>query len=253
MSTVPKVGPLTQAELQAIWESTTDPSFWRPLERAGEGNGFEAYTQAWAQFARVSQAVDTTTQAMFILPWSGQSGPPSAGPQNAVAALSLQRSGHLDQSSILAAGTLVEEQVTDWGIPEGVQVLTGRRYALDADLVFEPGEPGPLPATATAERPGYGYNNPRPGTLSVIGQPGTGFNNQLATVRGVNYPTPVAIAAIARARVFVDAVDEADAFVPQHVRAVLVLRERGQLRRHRADRRVAPSELGRDPSHRGDR
>lgn len=216
MSTAPKVGPLTQAELQKIWESTTDSSFWQPLEQAGEGNGFEAYTQAWAQFARVSQAIDVTTQAMFILPWSGQSNPSAAGPQNATVSLALSRTGHVDQMLILSAGTFVDEQVTDWGVDPVVKT-TGRRYALNQDVTFEPGSQGPLTVTATAERPGYGYNNPQPATLTVIEQPGTGYYNGQATVRGVNYPAPIAITQNARARVFVDALNQADAFLPQHV------------------------------------
>ena len=74
-----KQGPLSAADLQAIWESSVDDSYSQPIVLAGEGKGFEVYTQAFAQVERLSQAVDYTTQALYILPWSGQSGEPAAG------------------------------------------------------------------------------------------------------------------------------------------------------------------------------
>lgn len=214
--TTPKLGPLTPADFQRIWESTTDPSYWQPFELAGEGNGFEAHTQAWQQGARVSQAVDETTQALYILPWSGQTAPPASGAQSATVTLTLTRSLRLEQPLLLQAGTFVEEQATDWGYPEGVPVLTGRRYALDQTYVFEPGIQGPLTVTATAERPGTGYNNPQPGTISVFPQPGTGYQNDFATVRAQNYPN-APISPQSTALVFVDCANEADSFIPQHV------------------------------------
>lgn len=220
MSTQPKTGPLTQAELQGIWESAVDPSFWRPLEQAGSGNGFEAYQQAWAQFERVSQAIDATTQSMFIQGWSGQSGAPASGPANATVTIQLTRTKLLNQPLILSKGTLVEEQITDWGTPEGVVVLTGRRYALNNDVVFEPGQRGPLTVQATAERPGWGYNNPRIGTLTSVKQVGTKFSNIDGTVRIVgptsaSSPTPIPTATVEI--VYVDAIDQPDAFLPDHV------------------------------------
>lgn len=214
--TTPKVGPLTQAELQTIWESATDRGFSEPLEQAGEGNGFEVYTQAWAQGARVSQAIDETTQSMYVLPWSGQSGPPASGGALATVSLTITRSKNVSLPLVLIAGTFVDEQIVDWGYPEGVPVLTGRRYQLTENAVFAPGQLGPITVGAEAERIGTGYNNPQPGTLVVLDQPGTGFNNVDATVRGVNYPGGV-VTTSALARVFLDAIDEVDAFIPQHV------------------------------------
>jgi hypothetical protein len=212
----PKSGPLTQAELQSVWESAVDAQFSQPLEQAGEGGGFEVYTQAWAVMARVSQAIDASTQAMFVLPWSGQSGPPASGGAFATVTLVLSRTGLLDLPLVLIAGTLVEEQVVDWGYPTGVPVLTGRRYALTQTAVFLPGQQGPISVTAQAERIGTGYNNPMPGTLVVVDQPGTEFTNAEATVRGLNYPGGV-VGPAAVQQALIDSIDEADAFVPQHV------------------------------------
>lgn len=225
MTTQPKTGPLTRAELQGIWESATDPSYWRPLEVAGEGNGFEAYTQAWVGLERVSQAIDRTTQAMFILPWSGQSDAPAGGGQKAQVTLQLTRTLRVDQPLILQAGTLVGEVQTDWGAnpgDEGQQVVTGRRYALDLDVTFEPGQQGPLTVTATAERVGYGYNNPLVGTLTLISQPGTQFTNIDATIVGSNYPSAFVGPSFVQS-VYLVALDEADAFLPDHVGQYVIL------------------------------
>ena len=213
--TAAKVGPLTQAELQRIWESAVDAGFSQPLEQAGEGNGFEVYTQAWAMGARVSQAIDETTQSMFVLPWSGQSAPPASGGVAATVILSLARTKLLDKALVLAEGTFVEEQIVDWGDGGGVTVLTGRRYLLTENAVFPPGQQGPILVSAEAERIGTGYNNPFPGTIVAIDQPGTRYTNVDGTVRGSNYPGGV-VGPTVLARAFLDALDESDAFIPQH-------------------------------------
>ena len=215
--TTPKTGPLTQGDLQAIWESTTDPGFWQPLEQAGEGQGFEAYTQAFAQHARVSTAIDVTTQAMFILPWSGQSNPSARGAQNAGVSLTLMRSGALLSMPLtIAAGTFVEELEDDWSYSGSVPTKTGRRFALNADAVFPPGFAGPLQVGATAEFPGYGYNNPQPGSITLVDQVGTGYTNGGASVVGSNYPNPAISPQVVQA-VYVVAANIADAFLPDHV------------------------------------
>ncbi len=212
----PKTGPLTVAELQAIWEATSDPGYWQPLEQAGEGNGFEAHVQAWVQMALASVAIDRTTQALFLLPWSGQSDLPASGPMRATVSLSLTRTGLLNLPLILAAGQLVEEQQVDWGSDGGVTVLTGRRYALQQAVTFEPGQQGPLVVLATAERPGFGYNYPRPGTISRVDQVGAGYSNTLATIRGNGYPSALVLQGFAQ-QVLVDCQDQPDTFLPDHV------------------------------------
>lgn len=193
-----KSGPLTQADVQAIWEGTADSSYVGPLEAAGEGQGFEAYTQLFAQMARASAAVDTTTQALFILPWSGQSGPPASGAQQATVTLTVSRNpraGYVQWPLVIAAGqVLFDEQTTDWGDQGSVTVLTGRRYVAAQTLAIPPGDEGPYQLQAQAEKPGYGYNNPLPGTIRVVDQPGTGYSNDrasmLVTPAGAPAPPP---------------------------------------------------------------
>lgn len=232
-----KVGALTQADLQAIWEGACDSSFTQPLEAAGEGNGFEAYTQMFAQWARVSQAVDVTTQAMYILPSSGQSNPPAQRAQKATVQLTFARSSsslYINWPIVIAPGTVfVAEQEPDWGDPVGIIVQTGRRYLVTQELVIPPGDLGPYTVQATAENAGYGYNNPLgayvtaagaqvPGSINFMVQPGTGYSHDRASVQvtptGAPLPvspsgtpsTPAAVATLV-------AVNEPDMFLPQHV------------------------------------
>lgn len=209
-----KVGPLTIADIVNVWTSAVDQSYGTAFVQAGEGAGFEAYTQGFAQYARVSTAIDISTQACFILPWSGQSNSSAQGGQLAQVQLTFQRSGHLDQPLRIGAGLIFfAEQTNDWGQNSATVVQTGRRYVLQQDLVFLPGESGPLTITGYAEAPGYGFNNPMPNTITVIQQPGTEFYNDLAavTVTGPVTTPPPSLS------ISVISINEPDTFIPQHI------------------------------------
>lgn len=213
-----KAGPLTLEELEALWEATNDRGFTRALQEAGEGRGYESYTQMFAQLARVSQAVDVTTQSMFLLPWSGQTAEPAAGERKAQVLLTFTRSGLLDRPLILTTGQVwVQEQQWDWSESNGELVQTGRRYQLLEDAVFPPGVQGPVTVLAAAQLPGWGYNNPLPGSLSLIEQPGSGFNNDGASIRVVNAGGTTAVDNTLIARAYLDAANKADAPIPDHV------------------------------------
>ena len=212
-----KQGPLSAQDLQAIWESSVDDSYSQPLVLAGEGNGFEVWTQAFAQIERLSQAVDYTTQALYILPWSGQTGEPAAGESYATVVLTMTRGGFLGQTLVLTAGQIyVDEIQNDFGTDGSVPTNTGRRYVLLENLVFFPGERGPKTVAAQAVKPGYGYNNPLPGSISQVENPGTGLYNDLATlsvVPGATLPAPPPPVA----RYTLTAFNETDMFVPSNV------------------------------------
>lgn len=235
-----KVGPLTQADLQAIWEGACDSSFTQPLEAAGEGQGFEAYTQMFAQFARVSQAIDTTTQALYILPSSGQSAPPAPRAQQATVLLTFTRAATASFVNwpvvIFAGTTFVLEQENDWGVipgQPGQVVATGRRYLVTQTLVIPPGDLGPYAVQATAEFAGYGYNNPLaayvtaggikvPGSINLLSQPGTGYQHDRASMRVTPAGAPLVVPATGTpvpqsATATLVAVNESDMFLPQHV------------------------------------
>lgn len=177
-----KKGPLTLAEFTALWTSVTDPSYSRPFIELGEGQGFEAHTQAFAQYERVSQAVDRTTQSMYLLPFSGQTDEPASGGKKATVRLTFRRTGDFTREITVLRGLLVEEVQIDFGELGGVEVRTGRRYQLLETVGIGPGESGPVTVLAEAEAEGYGYNNPAPGTLRSLVQAGSGFANDGASV-----------------------------------------------------------------------
>lgn len=208
-------GALTIADLTSIWAAACDDGYTAPFLAAGDavgaGGGLEAYTQGFAQYARVSTAIDKTLQACYILPWSGQTNPPAAGEQLATVTLSFTRTKHMELPLILGAGLVYyDEQTNDWGETGSVPVLTGRRYTLQNDLVFLPGESGPLTAVANAERAGVGYNNPLPGTIQVLDQPGSNFNNVAADItnsQATNGPKLY----------FLQTANTVDTLIPEHV------------------------------------
>lgn len=210
-----KKGPLSREELMAIWSSAVDTAYREPLEEAGDGAGLEVYSQAAEVFARVSKAIDVNTQALYILPHSGQSDEPANGDVKATVTLSIARTKLLEKTLVLTKGTfLVEEATTDATDAGGVDVLTGRQYILTEDLVIPAGEMGPYDVEAIAEGPGYGYNNPLPGTLKSPVQTGAFFTNDLATV--VAADTVGATQALP-AKAQIKSENEADTFVPEHV------------------------------------
>jgi len=173
-----KTGPLSVADLLQVWRAVTDPSYSDPILAAGEGQGEEVITQGLAQFAQASQAVDTSTQAMFILPWSGQTAPPAGGAAKATLTAQLSRSLLLPVPLTLVAGqVLVQESTTDFGPTGPVPVLTGRRYVVAQTTTLGPGEQGPVPLQLVAERSGYGYNSPLPDSVTAFVQPGLNMHN----------------------------------------------------------------------------
>ena len=209
-----KSGPLTRAELQKVWESAADTGYTRPFLEAGDGNGFEVWSQFFEQMARVSKAIDVTTQAMFIAPWSGQTNPPASGEAKSRVELTITRSRRVEFPLYLAAGQfLVAEETTDAGDNGPITVQTGRRYVLLEDAFFFPGDRGPLLVEAEAERPGYGYDNPLPGTISLVEQPASQFENDLAAVVSTTAP----LAGLTFSSTVVTADAQADMFVPEHV------------------------------------
>lgn len=203
-------GPLSLADVQALWQSAVDGQYGDSFVEAGDGNGLEVYGQEFAQLARVSQAIDTSTQAMYVRPWSGQTAPSAAGPALAQVTLTFARTEQPNEPLVIGAGQVFAVEVTnDWSDDGSTPVRTGRRYALLQDLVFLPGESGPFDAVAVAERPGYGYNNPLPGTIQAVDQPGTELNNDLASI--------VVLPPAALPSSFLVVFDEPDVVVPENV------------------------------------
>lgn len=177
-----KQGPLTFDELMLVWRSVTDRSYNQPLLEK-DNSLIEIVEQMATQFERASVSIDRNTQAMFILPWSGQTNPPSAGAAKATVSLTATRTLLFEVPITFTKGeVIVEHRLDDYGIDGPVDVTTNRRYVVSQQVTFGPGEAGPLQLPVEAEREGPGYNEPTPGTLETILQPGSTFNNTGATV-----------------------------------------------------------------------
>lgn len=181
-----KSGPLTQDELFALWQSVVDDQGYSSPLVSQPDSGIELIEQGHAQLAATSQAVDQTFQSLYILPWSGQTNDSASGAQLALALISVVRTN----LGMVAAGVpLVFSPALrylhapfDYSEDGPVQVLTGRRYLGQGTVVLGPGELGPVTVPALSEAPAAGYNLPRPGTITILDQPGTGFSNDGASV-----------------------------------------------------------------------
>lgn len=172
---------LTHAELLALWQSVTDRGYSQPLLENPD-SGVEALEQAIEQHARASVMIDRTTQAMFILPWSGQSDEPASGGVHAAVTLSITRETAFAAFVVLAAGTIAHHYPEDFSAEGTVYVQSGRRYLLGEPVFFLPGEAGPTLVQAVAEYPGHNYNLPLDGTITLIEQAGAGLTSTGASV-----------------------------------------------------------------------
>ena len=180
---IPKTGPLTPAELEQLWLSVVDPSYSGPIVEGGEGSGLEAIRQAFAQYERLSVAVDTTTQEMFILPWSGQSNEPAGNARRAQVTLTVTRTSDFARELTFQRGLVfAEEETTDMARNGPEVVHTGRRYRVLAQRTLGPGEAGPLLLPCEATLFGHGFDNPAIGTIRALVEPGAGFANLAGTV-----------------------------------------------------------------------
>lgn len=173
-----KTGPITRSELIALWRSGVDPNFGRRFVEAGEGGGFEVYTQAFRQFEEVSEAIDTTTQSMYLLPHSSQTSEPAGGARRARVTLTISRVGDATRCYILRAGqTVFEETTTDYGENGPQTVKTGRRYVALETVAMAAGSLGPISVECEAIRAGYSGNRAQEGNINRFRQPGAGYSN----------------------------------------------------------------------------
>ena len=200
-------GYYTREELLQLWVDGTDKSYNRPFVEKGDGGGLEVFNQAFAQFERASVAIRNTFQSMYILPWSGQTADPASGDRYATVELKLSREPTILPAPffIIPTGTIVLEEATDHSTEGSVEVLTGREYALDNNVVWLPGNTLDQTAQATATVPGWGPNNPMPGTLKEWRQNGKSLSGTRANIVP-GFPRCFAVAAWG-----------GDGFIPSHV------------------------------------
>lgn len=197
----------TPEQLFQVLQSTVDPTYLQPFLEQGPGSGLEAFEALTVVLSRVADAIERNCEALFIQPWSGQLSPPAMGAALSTVQLQVQRGERMAAFPLtLKAGqVLFEEVATDWGKTGGVETRTGRRFTLQRDFTFLPGQVGPVTLPAVATLIGYGPANILPGTITGLVQPGATFSNGQASVaqNPVNATLQVA--------------PQPDVIVPQHV------------------------------------
>lgn len=196
--------PFTIDELLRFWRGIVDVSYAQPffeaLDRLGSGisidagedddpgldqptRGLEIFTQQMAQAKRMSEAVIRNYEAMFILGWSGQADLPALGEERSIVTLTFNRTRRFDTLITFPLGITVVQEIERDAAPDGgIDREVGRFYLLLQSVTFLPGESGPKTVQAIAEKPGFGYNNPRTGTIKQIEQRGIGLSNIDGTV-----------------------------------------------------------------------
>lgn len=174
---------LSVEDLLALWESSVDPEFARQLLEQPD-SGIEVIEASAAVFALASDAIERSSQSLFLRPWSGQTFPPATGARLATVPIDLTRTAPTTDPLVLEVVTfVVEEQVLDAGPGGGVLVATGRRYSPQQTVVMLPGV-ATLRATCQAERPGGGYNLPLEGALTLLVDSGTATGDQATLAPG---------------------------------------------------------------------
>jgi hypothetical protein len=216
-------GALSKEDLLAVWKGSVDPEYAKSLEIAGEGAGYEIPSHSAETWSRISQAIERSTQALYILPWSGQTYEPAGGAAKATVTLTFARTKFIERPLVLGAGIIfVEEETTDFGDDGSVTVRTGRRYTLTEDLVFHPGERGPFNVAAIAEKPGWGYNYPLADTLVAVTQVGDEFTNNAASIDATSQPA--SLSGI-HSSVKMTAENQPDMPIPEHIGQYILIKE----------------------------
>jgi hypothetical protein len=145
---------MTADQFLDLWRRVFPRAYTRPIE---EGGGY-ALVQSEAQMAqRVSDALNVTQQAYYLLPSSTQTAPCASGAAYATATVEITRQAPAGFDATLVAGTRVQSVIR---LLDGTSI-DGIDYELVADVTFVAGDLGPLPATIRAVRPGFYANGPQ--------------------------------------------------------------------------------------------
>ena len=187
---------ISQDELMELWKSVNDDAYTEPFITAkanGQFSNIEIFEQVAAQLARASEMIDKSTQAMYIMPWSGQTNPPAAGGAYATVQISITLLAMSSNTVTFSTDLVFQEVEPDYGENGVVSIITGRQFKLINPIVFTPGNVGPLTGTVQATVQGYSYNLCAPGTICKILQPFTGdsppYPTNSAVITNTNYPT----------------------------------------------------------------
>jgi hypothetical protein len=197
---------LTQAELMAIWKRSVDEGYSTPLETLDDGRGLDPIEGIAAVLARVSLAVEFSTQALYFHAHSTQTAPPATGGVKATGAIEVTRTNMTSGPIPLLAGDLVTAVRLN---VDGVE-MEGPEFEVTADTTILGGSPGPTSIPVQAIRDGFQGNLPA-GTPARFVRFGTGT---------VAIVTVTALGG-GESEVVIDASVGADSFTPNMVHSFL--------------------------------
>ena len=156
-----------------IWRSLFPPSYTSPIETEANGQGLDVYSQQAAQFARASEAVVVSTQALFIRHHSSEVRPPASGAVYATGEVLVTRA-----APALGAITLdTSVALVVRGQDSTGQILDGVIFTVAVETTIPGGSSTPVTVPVVATRPGFQGNVPV-GSITAFLERGQ------ATIRG---------------------------------------------------------------------
>lgn len=192
----------TKEELLQIWRRDLDPGYTIPLEQESEGRGLDVISGLAALLARASEAVQVTTQSLYLKPHSTQLDPPASGGVKSTGTAELRSATPADSnivilSTALGGPTLRSVQTS----PNGDEVL-GPVFNIigpDPSNAFPAGSVGPFALDIEAAREGV-QGNVSAGRELVIEDRGSYSANILDIV--VSAPTVATVRLMSGGNVF---------------------------------------------------
>jgi len=159
----------TKAELLEIWRRDMDPGYTIPLEQEAEGRGLDVISGLAAMLERASQAVQVSTQALYLKPHSTQLDPPASGGVKATGSIDISLDAPANGDLLFVAREATDGSATFDSprafvvlqSPDGDDVEGPRFDTLGAAgvITFIPaGTTGPLTLQLRAERDGFQGN-----------------------------------------------------------------------------------------------
>jgi len=145
---------LSQTDLLDAMRAVVDAAYLEPLETEDSGAGFDIYRAIAAIFERASQAVERSTQAMYITAHSAQTDPPAVGGARAAGVLAVTREAPTDGAVVLLVGDVLVMTVTG---PDADTVIDAKLEVTTA-TTFAAGVSGPVLVPVRALRVGYHAN-----------------------------------------------------------------------------------------------
>lgn len=155
---------VTPEELVELWRLIMDPEYTGPIEDHDDGRGLDVIQAMAAILSRSSDAVQVSSQALYLKPHSTQLDPPASGGVQATGTMAITR-------TILTGGDLQlregDEVVLAQVSPDGVTVL-GPTYELAADVLIPSGTEGPTSVAIRAVRNGFQGNHPEGRAMAFV-------------------------------------------------------------------------------------